>query len=323
MQQAKIVSNIISERSFFMGIAILLIVLYHTPSGCVPSIVKKMFYPGFVGVDFFLFYSAYGLSFSIGKWTVKAFYMRRFSRILPLFLILALSKSLLYVVQGNNLSVFDWICNLTTLSYYGIGGFVFDWYLCVLLLLYILFPLIKKGTIRCLSMVGKHVSGVQWIVILFLLAMHEFPWQYETAIARIPVFTLGILCACDNKNYMHALISFTIIFPVSVLLLFKGLIHTYCLVYLLAPLILFLLTFLFFEKCNITKYKVYQIICFLGSITLELYVANNIALSMMSFTPLCVPRLFSYILINITLASFLVYLNKLISKKNNIWQKSV
>lgn len=318
-----IVAKILKERNFFMGVAILLILFYHIPENCVPSIVKKVFYPGFIGVDLFLFFSAFGLSYSIGKRTIKEFYSRRFSRILPLFFILALSKSLLYVADGNTLTTFDWICNLTTLSYYGIGGFIFDWYLCVLLLLYVAFPLLY-------TMVKNQNGGgilleIQWCLIISLFALIGFDWQFETAIARLPIVTLGIMCANDNptKSYIHAVLTFSTCLLISACLVYMGYIHTYVLIYQLAPLVMLLLSYLCFNVYKMSSEStIYKLICYFGTITLELYVANNIALSLMNFAPTMIPGILSYAAFNILLTIMLVYVNKLITNRISKWQKN-
>lgn len=315
----EVIYRIFKERNFFLGIAILFVVCYHIPSNCIPPVFNILFYPGFIGVDFFLFFSAYGLVYSLGKRTIKDFYRRRFLRILPLFFILAVCKSLLYLTDGNSLTFFDWLCNLTTLSYYGVGGFIFDWYLCFLLLLYIAFPLLNSFVKN--SNGGGDLFDLQWIVILFLFSFIGFEWQFETAIARLPIFTLGILCAKDKpvENYKHALMSFSIVFLISIFLLFIGVIHTYVIIYQLAPSLMFIICYLCFHvfQLSITS-RIYKSICKIGSITLEVYVANNIALSMMTFAPVQIPRIVSYVFFNIILTIILLHVNTNITKRFSI-----
>lgn len=114
-----VVKTVISNRNVFMGIAIVMVVLYHYNTGLS---FQKLFYPGFLGVDIFLFFSGYGLCRSYETHSLQDFYKRRFTGILPMFLLLAIVKCSLYTTNGGNLSVADWICSLTTLNYWRVGG---------------------------------------------------------------------------------------------------------------------------------------------------------------------------------------------------------
>lgn len=138
---------ILSNKVLFSGIAIFIILLYHQPD-C--GVLKGLyFYPGFSGVDIFLFFSGLGLCFSLHKYSVKEFYKRRFIRILPLYMFLGLVAGLLHYKEY---SLWDYFCNITSLSYWGAGGNEFEWYLSSLFVLYLLFPvlyeLINKKPIR-------------------------------------------------------------------------------------------------------------------------------------------------------------------------------
>ena len=144
MKSKDIFDNIVNNRSLFWGISILLILLYHQPDY---SLIKGIyFYPGFVGVDVFLFFSGYGLCFSINKHSLIDFYKRRLERILPLYLLMAILCSLVLSFRGEKVyTIWDYFCNLTTLSYYGLGGDVFEWFLSALFLLYLIFPLLYQS----------------------------------------------------------------------------------------------------------------------------------------------------------------------------------
>lgn len=126
-----------------MGIAMLLVLLYHFT--CWIGF-KKLLLPfnwGYIGVDIFLFLSAIGLCFSISKHSYKEYIRRRIIRIMPLYIFAAIVDSIFYSMNGyGKLTMWDWFCNLSSLSYYKLGGFVRDWYLSSLLLLYITLPLL-------------------------------------------------------------------------------------------------------------------------------------------------------------------------------------
>ena len=135
----EVIKTILSSKDVFMGIAIIMVVLYHYDTGLR---FQKLFYPGFLGVDIFLFFSGYGLCRSYETHDLISFYKRRLVRILPMFLLLATVKCCLFVASGGSLTVVDWICSLTTLSYWGFGGIFVDWYLCSLFVLYLIFPIL-------------------------------------------------------------------------------------------------------------------------------------------------------------------------------------
>lgn len=121
---------IFNNKTLFSGLAILMVMFYHQPSD---GLVKGIyFYPGFVGVDIFLLFSGLGLCYSIKKYNLLQFYKRRIVRILPMLLLMGLFVSFHF----KGYSVWDFICNMTSLSYYRLGGDVYEWYLASLFLFY-------------------------------------------------------------------------------------------------------------------------------------------------------------------------------------------
>ena len=114
------------NREVLMGIGIIMVVLYHYNTGLS---FQKLFYPGFMGVDIFLFISGYGLCRSLNNNDIFTFYKRRLTRIMPMFLLLALVKCSLYVINGGQLSLSGWILSMSSLSYWVDGGIFIDWYL--------------------------------------------------------------------------------------------------------------------------------------------------------------------------------------------------
>ena len=145
---------------------------------------------GFIGVDSFLFLSGYGLCFSYKKNSIWSFWLRRLKRIMPKYIVYAIVATILGVTLGNkNISIWDLCCNITTLSYYNIGGWFIDWYLAALVIFYLSFPLIYPL-----------VSFRTFIVLLISASLFftfynisEIEWKYICFLARIPVFYLGIV----------------------------------------------------------------------------------------------------------------------------------
>lgn len=108
--------NTISEnKSLVSGIAIISVVLYHSN--------PLLFYPGFIGVDFFMFLSGFFLCYSYREHSLKVFYRRRFLRIFPMFFLLATEKILSFLFfKHKSLDIIDILCTYSTLSYYNITG---------------------------------------------------------------------------------------------------------------------------------------------------------------------------------------------------------
>lgn len=123
----------------------LFILLFHLFCGYELQPWKTLFGRGFYGVDIFLFFSALGLCFSYNKNSLSLFYYNRVKRVLPLFFILAIFRLVWHICCGNSVSTWDVVATMTGLSYLKVlGGIWVDWYLCALLILYAMFPIIYR-----------------------------------------------------------------------------------------------------------------------------------------------------------------------------------
>lgn len=172
----KVEQAILYNRNYLMGIAMLLVLLYHFTCWIGFRKLLLPFNWGFIGVDIFLFLSAIGLGFSASKHKYKDFLRRRFIRIMPLYIFAAIVDSILFHFTHNEtLSLWDWICNITSLSYYGVGGYVRDWYLSSLLLLYITFPILSCFVNKC-----KHGGGVISTFIVALIIVSILKCHFNT-----------------------------------------------------------------------------------------------------------------------------------------------
>lgn len=267
----KRIELIFKNKTLFSGVAILMVMLYHQPpEGLVKGIY---FYPGFAGVDIFLLFSGLGLCYSINKYSVLQFYKRRLVRILPMLILLGFCVSFNY----SDYSVWDFFCNMTSLSYYKLGGDIYEWYLASLFWFYLLFPLLYACTSRCMNR-NKWLSGggilLIWVIILALVTTFNLPWYYQTALGRLPIFLLGIMCYLSVDNYKVGLVVYSIITMPIVLLLYKGLVNTYMLIYCIAPWLVFILTYIIplIQKHDYLN----KLFTFWGKRSLEVYVANVI-----------------------------------------------
>lgn len=193
------ISLISKHRSSIMGFSIIWVMLFHfLTNQNFHGIVPIHFFSsiGYGGVDVFFFLSGLGLVYGYDKHkTPLQFYLRRFFRIYPTYIIVLFIK--LYLVNEEPLT------NVLIAST-GIGFFLpywnirwFEWYVPTLFSFYILFPLIitsvKKYGIKSLIIWGL-LGYVSTAILVFI--------QKGTIIlatSRFPVFVLGIFSGIKLK----------------------------------------------------------------------------------------------------------------------------
>lgn len=111
--------SILENRRLFMGIAIVMVVLYHSMGTYDNRVIRMMFYPGFLGVDIFLLLSGYGLCNSYNQNSLHTFYKHRITRLVPLFLFLALSVTFIRThIECKDLTLWE-LCATYQLSPFG------------------------------------------------------------------------------------------------------------------------------------------------------------------------------------------------------------
>lgn len=136
INEETILNAIIANRSFLMGVAMIMVIVYHIFCWVYNPIGPLNI--GYVGVDIFLFLSGLGLSCSYEKNSITQFYKNRIKRIYPIYIISVLTT---YLIFNSNWSNFDLFANIVTIGLYTKGGvYRYDWYLESLFTLYILFP---------------------------------------------------------------------------------------------------------------------------------------------------------------------------------------
>ena len=186
-------ANISRFRGELMGAAMLFIILFHValPREDAFFGLRRM---GNVGVDMFLFLSGIGLWFS---WTknpsAKHFFIRRYLRIYPTWLIIA---CLFYIPGFQGGSAWNWI-NLFGEITINWGFWLHDelnfWYIPATMMLYLFAPaymeLIKRHPIyRWLPVVM-----IMWcILVQYVTPIHQAVGHLEIFWSRVPIFLLGI-----------------------------------------------------------------------------------------------------------------------------------
>lgn len=266
---SKIIAKSSVERNYLFGIAIILVILYHTPMReAIPGL--NVFKGGMVGVDIFLLFSGYGLCFSLNKNKLSTFYSRRYTRILPLFICYAAILTLYKSYQGEDLSPWDWFCNLSTLSYYQVGGTFVDWYLSALCMFYLLFPFLYRYT-NLASTLTVFIT----VVMVWLLIGRPY-WTYDCAISRLPLFMAGIMAYKDIRKFAIIIAVFFLFLPVCFFGDLGYSIFNVC--YVFALITILLTPFILNSKVSVSS-PVYNLIGNAGKRSLELYIANIIVMS--------------------------------------------
>ncbi len=186
-------TDISRYRGELMGAAMLFIILFHVflPRGSAFYGLHRM---GNVGVDIFLFLSGIGLWFSWMKTpSAKHFFIRRYLRIYPAWLIVA---CLFYIPAFHGGSVWDWAYLVGEITF-NCGFWLHDelkfWYIPATMMLYLFAPaymeLIKRHPLyRWLPVVM-----IAWcFIVQYVTPIHAAVGHIEIFWSRVPIFFIGI-----------------------------------------------------------------------------------------------------------------------------------
>lgn len=249
-----------------MCLAICGVIFYHL---CLRGIHIGRLNIGYMGVDIFMLLSGYGIAKSLSRNTLKRFYVNRIRKILPLWSIMMITVLCVNLISGGvigkEFNIF--LLNITSLSFYCDPDLLPEWYLATLMLFYALSPLLKilleKGGWSLLLMIGLAVVIEEEI-------WGTGKWQYANAIARFPIYLLGMMCAIKNKEDLPYKITVPF-FLLSIVFFFQNQHYLFsaCAVLLLIQVADKLIGRLFFFKNKIFNW--------IGTHTLELYVGNVIS----------------------------------------------
>lgn len=189
--------QIISKhRARLMSVAALWIYIFHilpSPSFAAALGLKKVWWyirnAGFCGVDMFLFLSGLGLAYHLHRHPVSDlksylnFLKQRFSRIYVVFLPFTVIYALL---DGWGIGTF--LLRLLCLDQFAGNLYNFCWYVCCILLMYLLTPLFYRMLKRPAVTV---VLGAVYLCALFALKEALRADLYAIAV-RVTVFVLGL-----------------------------------------------------------------------------------------------------------------------------------
>ncbi|MBQ6299249.1 MAG: acyltransferase [Bacteroidales bacterium] len=275
-------------RSALMGVAIVFIMATH-------SIGRFALY-GNIGVEWFLIVSAIGQFYSLSKdQHLGHYYKRRFTRILPTYLIVAIP----FFILRSYPSFQDFIIRITGLNLFFWGERIF-WFVTLIVICYLLAPFYFK--------LIQRFKGS--FILPFLLVAITFPLSYhlpktEILVTRLPIFFLAMNLGklvyekktIEDKTACIAcyILSF-LAFLAVVLINYSGTrvqIHRFVYFFCGIPSLFFILTLV--QLFSFSK----GILSFIGNVSYEIYLLHEsiiLALCLMLPLPKVVNVLISYVL---------------------------
>lgn len=282
------------------GLSILWIMLFHglILKNC--RLYKEFaFWDGIIkngncGVEIFLFVSGICLYYSMKKNPdITSFYLRRIKRLLPPFLLIdGLYWGWTCLVKKHSLVTF--LKNITFYSFWAEGNSQV-WFLALIVLLYLAYPLIFKyvSTDSLRSALIKTILlclGIYAFCILLRLNSYQYYRSVEIALTRFPAFFLGCWCgrlSYEDRPINKHVIKASFLFMLLGLMYFSyhhtGLIKSLRTPYLFAGTGLAVWLCIALEVLQL-KYLIIPL-RFLGKISLELYLTHICLRSIFTKTP--------------------------------------
>lgn len=277
-----------------------------------------------VGVDIFMLLSGMGLyySFSNKKQSYGCFIRKRVLRLWPTYFVIAGIIGFIHTVIIKELGIVRFFENLFFISWPKYNSTV-CWFVLTIFAFYAVFPIIYK------VVQGSKDRGLLKY-LAFLLAfwlitatIHHFFSNYSTfkiAIERLPIFVAGV--CCGKLSYEHKQISAKIVIPLCIV----GFISTgfqllsstykhwiknthyayYCTrgLFAIAIILVIIATMEYLEKKSGKLYTlITNVLCFLGGITLEIYLLHTHSLKLFDYPYKLGMHLVCAVIIPIVLAS--------------------
>ncbi|MBR6938066.1 MAG: acyltransferase [Prevotella sp.] len=183
--------NISRFRGELMGAAMLFIILFH-----VWLSRGDMFYGlrrcGNVGVDIFLFLSGVGLWFSwIKTPSLKHYFIRRYIRIYPAWLIIACLYYIPRFPKGGN--IFDLLGDILINWDFWLNCELHFWYIPAIMMLYTIAPFYIKLIIKHPFYRWTPLIAVIWCVMVqWVIPINQTVGHLEIFWSRVPIFLIGI-----------------------------------------------------------------------------------------------------------------------------------
>lgn len=192
-------------RSELMGLAIVFVMLFHVylPRTDMFFGLRRL---GNIGVDMFFFLSGMGLWFSWSKMMGASnssplaphlwkFYLRRFLRIYPTWLIVACAFYIPAYLQGKKYSanIPDLIGDITINLDFWLHDELTFWYIPAIMMLYLFAPFYMELIRRHPIYRWLPVAMIAWcIIVQWVGPVHKAVGHLEIFWSRVPIFFIGI-----------------------------------------------------------------------------------------------------------------------------------
>ncbi len=224
--------NFISKyRTVIFGISIISIILFHYCEDYVSAFQKgnvdsNLIIFGYykcissIGVEVFLFLSGLGLFYSMSNNSnLIRFYEKRVKRLVIPYAIVGIIFWSLLDIFINKDGIIEFFKDFTFVTFFTEGERTI-WFIGVIFIFYLIFPLIYK------LIVSKSGATKAFVLILVIYAADYGIWQLwpsiynniEIGVMRLPCFILGALCAylikkdIQIKNIISVLITIGLVF---------------------------------------------------------------------------------------------------------------
>ena len=299
--------NVLGKQSrfFYMGVAMVAIILHHLvlypERYCGYRMpLAFLFENGDIGVEVFLFISAYGLGHSWLSNSLFVFYQRRIKRIYPMYLLFLLLAS--FFIHQTDILHHYWLKQILCVPVFEHGVNNIEWFIPSLLFLYLLYPLFYSLVNWSTKIKwGKYIFYTIIVYSTYISSIYLNPLMTY----RIPVFIMGIytfvLLRHNDKDGLYRM------FILSALLGFvtykNDMMGTLCI-----PMILLMLSFISLD--SIPTY-IYNGISFVGKHSLEIYLAQMLGTKFFMQIELPIPlSVIGAIVITTIVACVLYYFQK-------------
>ena len=183
-------------RTALMGLAMIFVVLFHMRGRQDGSLAYAMVCCGNIGVDMFLFLSGIGLWFSFSKnSSIRHFFVRRYVRIYPAWLVVASAFYITDYVSGGRESANLWqlLLNISiNWCFWQRDAWQF-WFIPAVMMLYTVAPFYMKLIRQSRQWQWLPVVAMLFCVMVqYVAPLHQAVGHIEIFWSRVPIFLIGI-----------------------------------------------------------------------------------------------------------------------------------
>ena len=272
-------------RNAWLGLAMLLIIMYHSSFRFSFYVLKILKAIGYFGVDICVFATGIGCYYSLDKDPDSLrFLQRRVKRLYPTYLCFVIPWMIWRNTRGS-LPFYAVIANLLGIQSYLSWAYHFNWYIAALVLIYLLMPLFKKLADRT-----KNLWEDLLVIGFFLIASLAFCYNSSLIVmTRLPVLYLGVVyakyakrgCELTRKSLLlHAATLVLGLFLVKLTIRMDGRIlwdyglYWYPFILVVPGLcILFSYAISLVEKIRVFDW-LYKFLCLIGKYSFEIYLVH-------------------------------------------------